>query len=116
MGNIAVYIGKRIRSYRNKLNFSQEELAERCGLHPTYIGQLERGEKNPTIETISKISAALNVSMSIMFEKLDDVKNENMTSYPLVAYQLVNNSDIKEQEQLVSILKSIIEYKKDTLK
>ncbi len=112
MGNMSAYIGKRIRNYRNQLNFSQEELAERCGLHPTYIGQLERGEKNPTIETIGKISAALNVSMSTLFEKLDDMNNDSINSYPLTAYQLVNNADVNEQEQLINILQDIIKYKK----
>ena len=39
-------LGLRIRNYRKQKKLSQEQLAEMCGLHPTYIGQVERGEKN----------------------------------------------------------------------
>lgn len=45
MSEIAKFIGQRIRNYRTQQNLSQEKLAEMAGCHPTYIGQLERGEK-----------------------------------------------------------------------
>lgn len=46
MSDIAKSVGQRIRNYRTQLGWSQEKLAELSGCHPTYIGQLERGEKN----------------------------------------------------------------------
>ena len=49
---IAQTIGQRIRNYRLQNKLSQEELAERAGCHHTYIGQIERGEKNASIESI----------------------------------------------------------------
>ena len=52
MSEIAKSVGQRIRNYRVKLELSQEKLAELSGVHPTYIGQLERGEKNATLESI----------------------------------------------------------------
>lgn len=55
MGRISIETGRRIRMYRAQQHLSQEELAEKCGMHPTYIGQLERGEKNATLESISKV-------------------------------------------------------------
>ena len=45
MSKIAKIVGKRIRNYRTQYGYSQEKLAELSGCHPTYIGQLERGEK-----------------------------------------------------------------------
>ena len=45
MSDLSVEIGKRIRNYRIGQKMSQEELAEKCGLHPTYIGQVERGDR-----------------------------------------------------------------------
>lgn len=54
--SIAKIIGDRIRAYRNQKGWSQEYLAEKADVHHTYIGQLERGEKNATIESISKIA------------------------------------------------------------
>lgn len=49
MSDIAKIIGQRIRNYRTQKGLSQEKLAELAGCHPTYIGQLERGEKNATL-------------------------------------------------------------------
>jgi len=60
-------IGEKIRYYRKKLGFSQEELALRAGIHPAYLGKLERNEKNPTVETIDKIIDAVGVSYAVFF-------------------------------------------------
>ena len=72
MSEIAKFIGQRIRNYRTQQNLSQEKLAEMAGCHPTYIGQLERGEKNATLESVEKIASALNIPLSRLFEKLGD--------------------------------------------
>ena len=61
MNTITLSFGKRIRDIRMSKNISQEKLAELSGLHPTYIGQLERGEKSPTLESIYKISVGLDI-------------------------------------------------------
>ena len=53
-----------IRKYRQLRKISQEELAEKADLHPTYIGQAERGEKNLTISSLEKILIALDISFS----------------------------------------------------
>ena len=73
MSEIAKAVGQRVRNYRTHKGLSQEKLAELVGCHPTYIGQLERGEKNATIETVEKISSALQISLSTLFEKLDSI-------------------------------------------
>ncbi|MCQ2350523.1 MAG: helix-turn-helix transcriptional regulator [Paludibacteraceae bacterium] len=67
---INIAFGKRIAEIRKKQGLSQEELAFQCGLHRTYVGAIERGEKSPTIETIQKISQGLNISISILCEKI----------------------------------------------
>ena len=51
MGETAKSVGQRIRNYRTQRGLSQEKLAELSGCRPTYIGQLECGEKNATIES-----------------------------------------------------------------
>ena len=58
ISELSKIIGIRIRNYRTQQNLSQEKLAELSGCHPTYIGQIERGEKNATVESIAKIAAA----------------------------------------------------------
>lgn len=54
-------VGKRIREIRTNLNLSQEAFAEVVGLHRTYIGQIERAEKNMTLKNIHKICHALKI-------------------------------------------------------
>lgn len=109
MSEIAKHIGRRIRNYRIQNKYSQEKLAELSGCHPTYIGQIERGEKNATIESIEKISSALNISMSVLFEKLDtEQPSENI---PLKCYELISSKNLSEQEQLYQILTAIDDFK-----
>ncbi|WP_094777692.1 helix-turn-helix domain-containing protein [Paraburkholderia ribeironis] len=60
---------KRLREHRLRSGFSQEELAERCGLHRTYIGSVERGERNISIDNIERIAESLGVSASMLLEE-----------------------------------------------
>lgn len=110
MSNIVKIVGQRIRNYRTAQGLSQEKLAELSGCHPTYIGQIERGEKNATIESVEKISSALNISLSVLFEKLDG--KEATRSIPLECYELISEKTSDEQEQLYRILLDIDKYKK----
>ena len=54
---------------RKKKGLSQEAFADLCGLHRTYIGAIERGERNISLENIKKIARALGVSISFLFER-----------------------------------------------
>lgn len=54
-------LGHKIRAIRKKINISQEELGFRSGLHRTYIGSIERGEQNVSVDNIHKIAKALKV-------------------------------------------------------
>ena len=56
--------GERVRLLRKLNDISQEELAHRANLHRTYIGMIERAEKNITLLNIEKIARALNISIS----------------------------------------------------
>ena len=66
-------LGKRVRELRAARKWSQEEFAHVSGLHRTYIGQIERGEKNISFENLSKISGVLGVTLSELLAGLDDV-------------------------------------------
>lgn len=62
--------GYTVRKLRKERGLSQEELAFRAGLHRTYIGMIERGEKNITLTNIEKVAKALNVKMKALFNEL----------------------------------------------
>lgn len=57
-------MGAHIRALRKRQGMTQEEMAERCGLHWTYIGGLERGERNPTSKTLNRIAEGLAIAPS----------------------------------------------------
>ncbi|MBI4186956.1 MAG: helix-turn-helix transcriptional regulator [Chloroflexi bacterium] len=69
---ILVQFGKKVREERRKQRLSQEQLAEKAGLHRTYIGMIERAEKNITLENINKICKALALDLSAIFKDLHD--------------------------------------------
>ena len=64
---IKTQVGKRIKQLRNRLGFSQEELAFRSGVHRTYIASLEVGRRNISVVTLEKIVKALEISLSEFF-------------------------------------------------
>lgn len=65
--------GQKTRHFRNLKGFSQEELADICGLHRTYIGSVERGERNITLINAEKIAIALEQPLASFFmEKSSD--------------------------------------------
>jgi transcriptional regulator with XRE-family HTH domain len=62
-----VSFGARLRFLRLKANFSQEELAHASGLDRTYVGGIERGERNPSLKNIVRLAEALKVEVSALF-------------------------------------------------
>lgn len=62
--NVLRKFGSRLRHLRLQRNLSQERLAEEAGLDRTYIGGIERGERNPSLRNINRIARALNVTIS----------------------------------------------------
>jgi transcriptional regulator with XRE-family HTH domain len=67
MEDIRLRFGKAVRARRHRLGVSQEEFADICGLDRTYIGGIERGERNVALVNIERIARALKVSLSELF-------------------------------------------------
>ncbi|HUT03610.1 MAG TPA: helix-turn-helix transcriptional regulator [bacterium] len=64
-------LGKRVRKLRATRGISQEELAHRAGLHRTYVGGIERGERNVSLLNILAIARALEVHVTELFTEMD---------------------------------------------
>lgn len=109
MSKIATIVGQRLRLRRQELGYSQELTSEKAGLHPTYIGQVERGEKNATIESIEKICLALDLPMEDLFNKI--IATNSNCRIAQKCYDLVISQPIEDQENLYNLLESIIKYK-----
>lgn len=74
--NILVNFGQTIRKIRLSKGFSQEKFADMCDLHRTYISDVELGKRNVSLENIEKMSLALELRMSQLFEEVE--KNETI--------------------------------------
>ncbi len=64
-------LGEVLRSFREETGLSQEAVAERAGLHRTYVGGVERGERNPTFLSLTRMLRALGVSWTEFARKLE---------------------------------------------
>lgn len=68
MQEVQKKLGKRIAELRRKRGFSQEGFAHECGFHRSYMGAVERGEKNITIAMLDRIARALKISLAELFK------------------------------------------------
>lgn len=110
MSELSQIIGQRIRIRRQELGYSQELTAEKAGLHPTYIGQLERGEKNATIESISKVCIALELPLEDLFNKLLPLESTGNTDAQK-CYDLISTQPRSDQLRIRKLVEEIINYK-----
>lgn len=111
MSEIAKIVGQRLRQRRNDLGYSQEYTSERAGLHPTYIGQLERGEKNATIESVEKVCLALDMPMEDLFRNI--LPLESVSRPAQRAYDLIISLSSKEQEAMCVMVENMVKFKRE---
>lgn len=109
MSKITICVGDRLRRRRIDLGYTQEHLAELADVHPTYIGQVERGEKNVTIESLEKICCALDLPMDELFYNMytSNAKNKEAKA----CYDLIVRQPLKDQKQLCLIIESILKFR-----
>lgn len=73
MDDILLKLGRRVRELRKKAGLTQERLSELAGLHQTYVGGIERGERNVSVETIAKLATALGMPLFELFDSAGNV-------------------------------------------
>lgn len=73
---IQILFGQAIRKFRSEKHISQEAFADMCGLHRTYISDIERGLRNVSIENIDKMAQALHMNISDIFREVE--KNDGI--------------------------------------
>lgn len=113
MGSIQIrhLIGERIRDKRREKGLSQEELAERADIHSTYIGQLERGEKSATVDSLEKITAALGITFEELFIHLQPSTEfkDNTTICRII--NKLNTMGEDNQKVVLNIINALSHYK-----
>lgn len=71
MASLKVKFGRAVRALREKADYSQESFADAVGVHRTYMGTLERGRGNPSLDVIAKIARGLGISLAKLFEAVE---------------------------------------------
>ena len=66
--DVLIQFGKKIKEFRLQNKWSQEELADKSGFHRTYIGMVERGERNISLKNIEKFAETFKIHIKILFE------------------------------------------------
>jgi len=105
--NVKIIIGERIRQLRVEKGWSQEELAHRADLHPSHMGQIERGEKSFTIDSLEKVINALDITFEELFRFINpDFKGKDTSMVYKITNKLINRNmdDQKAIDKLVDIL------------
>lgn len=100
-------IGRRIKEARHKLGLTQEELGERARLHYSYIGQVERGNKVPSLKTLKKIAQALNIRIEIL---LEDSQEKEISPQHLLTQELmatIRNAAPEDIRMYIKIIRQI---------
>lgn len=112
MDDINGIIGGRIRELRMKAGLSQEKLGELADLHYSYIGQIERGEKNASLKSVVVIARALGVTLSTLLEPID--KLPEPTEAVVQQFQtMAKEHPLDDVELCVKLSKEILtHYKK----
>lgn len=102
-------LGRRIREERQKLNLTQEKLSEAINVSTTYIGQIERGERCPTLDTLIKICNSLGVSIDYL---LHDSVFPSSTTLMNLWIQLTQDLTEDEKKMVIDLVKVIKNHKK----
>ena len=77
--DLARHFGAAVRHHRELLRLSQEELGHRAGLDRSYLGRIERGEQNATLESAQKVADALGVGLDVLFATARDIAADSGT-------------------------------------
>ncbi len=105
---ISKQIGRCIRIHRNNQRLTQEFLAEQAELTTNYLGQIERGEKNPTIHMLKKITVALGMPLSDLVLQAEDLdQHTSASTQHLRAYAFLRKFTPETVELMQRFLESI---------
>jgi transcriptional regulator with XRE-family HTH domain len=110
MSEIVKKIGERIRLIRREKGLSQEQLGELSDLHTNYVGQIERGEKNLTIESLEKVVQALEISMEQLFRHVDPMKDKDEL---MEINELLSERSSKDHAMVLKIIKSVLDWERE---
>ena len=108
--NMNYNVGLRIQELRKQRNLSQEQLALRSNITPSYLGQLERNQKNPTIKVVEQLCDGMNMTLQEFFSSNLSITYDD--SYDLQILAQISNCTESEKKHILRIIKDILRFKK----
>ncbi|WP_333861564.1 helix-turn-helix domain-containing protein [Clostridium sp.] len=105
-----IALGKRIREERLKLRLTQEKLAEDVDVSSSYVGQIERGEKSVTLDTLIRITKRLGVTVDYLLKDSVNMENNNFIDQ---IKQLLQGRNIKQKQMALDVLKVMLSHMDD---
>ena len=112
MAELSQLVGNRIREFRKMRHLSQEELAEKCGMHRAHIGQLERGEKNASLVSIQSICRGLQITMDeLLYGIMADDTATGRSRVTDQVDQLLQGLDEADQLAIYHMLVEVLKLK-----
>ena len=102
-----ITLGKRIKEERLKLNLTQEQLAEAVNISTSYMGQIERGERNVTLDTLLRITYKLNVSVDYI---LNDYESLNSDTILNQFQQLLDGKSLAHKQMALDVIRTMFSH------
>ncbi len=112
MSEITKKLGARIRAFRKGTGMSQEELAFKSSISTTYLGQLERAEKSPTVDILERIAKALDISVYDLFlfdEEIHTTPKNNVINKINAHLSTLSEN---EQSEMLKLIKNVKAFKR----
>ncbi|MEC0373565.1 helix-turn-helix domain-containing protein [Paenibacillus chibensis] len=105
-----IKLGRRLREERLKLNLTQEKLAEKIDVSEAYIGQIERGERSLSLETLVKLVNQLGITVDFLLQDSVKLDDEHFIDH---MRQLVMGRNIKEKQMVLDMAKLLLSHLDD---
>jgi transcriptional regulator with XRE-family HTH domain len=101
-------LGKRIRQERHKLNLTQEKIAESIDISDSYIGQIERGERSVTLDTLVRLANKLGVTIDYLLQDSIGTVSDAQSINQMV--QILQNRSPKEKQMALDVIKMMFAH------
>lgn len=113
MGELKVLFGQRLKNLRLAKGLTQEELAERAGLHPTFIGIIERGKQSASLDSVEKLARALEIEVRQFFSPFPRGKvGEEKERLILKLGNILRERSAEKVKKAVEICRILLEEEK----
>ena len=101
-------VGDRIRDLRTEHGLSQEQLAFNADITPSYLGQIERNQKNPTVKVVERLCQSMGVSLADFFSTSPSPRDIDPISLQIISH--IANRSIDQKQHILGIVREVTKY------